>query len=57
LSRYRRGKKKEREKQLEREIETLAVTDPQALMDRMEQTETKRIQVRLVSSIVILHKK
>ena len=45
LDRYRRAKKKEKEKQAAKELEELAVTDPQALVDKMEEADRKRIEV------------
>lgn len=43
--RYRRAKKKEKEKQAAKELEELAITDPQALVDKMEEADRKRIEV------------
>ena len=45
LYRYRRALKKEKEKQAEKELEELAVADPQALVDKMEEADKKRILV------------
>ena len=42
---YRRAKKKEKEKKAAKELEELAITDPQAVVEKMEAADRKRIEV------------
>ena len=44
--RFRRGQKKDKQKQMSTAIENMAVEDPQAVVDLMEETDKRRILVR-----------
>ncbi|XP_076466345.1 U3 small nucleolar RNA-associated protein 14 homolog A-like isoform X2 [Babylonia areolata] len=44
--RYRRALKKEKEKKAEKALEELAITDPQALVDKLEESDRQRILER-----------